>query len=191
MGVGGIDPGSRAGHASFTRQYAIGRHYCDCCNEQTPDPPQSFLDDLVKHDDQRSTIWPFDGAHHAFQPSGWTKNGGQVLCPACSRAVERFLEARKNLAKPTLTASAVSISDHEILRDCIARAIELAENGLLTKYPPPAEVPGMVLGEFGEYRYMIPGSTRAFRTREDYREGMLRRRIREIHAALLGKPFDE
>lgn len=190
MSVGKIEPGTRERHASFTRRYAIGRYHCDCCDAQTPDPPQSFLDELVRRGDSRSTIWPFDnGANGAFVPTGWT-HGDRVLCPECSRAVERFLDRRKKSLKDEVTSPRAG--DFEILRECVTKATELAEDGLLASYPP--QHVHVDTHNFGStYTYGIPGSSpqKVFATRTDYREGMLRRRIREIYCALLGKPFDE
>lgn len=194
-----IADGTTSAFVAYEVKFAIGFHDCGACGKQTPPPPQAVLNELAEYHPNGGTVWPSACARAQrelyWKVPGWTSHAelGDI-CDDCSRAVADLLSSRKKSAtgrsKDPGVSPAYAALDHALLRQCATAALELAEDGLLTAYPPPSvSVPTNSHGMM----YGIPGSVpqKAFSTRHDYREGMLRRRIREIRCALLGVPFDE
>lgn len=183
-----IVDGTKAGHASWSHEYAIGVHNCTACKVETPGPPQRVLDDLAALRSSISTVWPFEH----WQPNGWMdiRDYGHI-CPACSRAVMDLLGQRSRLASSIADCDPIrddnvdrSIArDLKLLESNFALALALVSEGLRADFPPPPEVSGDV-----QYRYKSPGGN-AFMSIADYNMGALRERIRAIGNALRGKPL--
>lgn len=184
-----IADGHRTGHASYEVKYAIGYHNCYACKKETPDPPQSHLDAEARAGLKSRTIWPFDSPNDGgWHPAGWMHipDLGH-LCDDCARAVTSLLAARRKRKG----ADPQDASDIELLKKNVAAALVLAEEGLLSAFPPPAELNTNRHGNApSDYPYRMPGSPYVFRTREDYRFSALRVRIRDIKNALEGVPSE-
>lgn len=169
--------GTLRGSARHESEYAIGYHTCAGCDRETPPPPQHVADRLAGAHSTISTIWPFDQWH----PPGWihVSEVGHV-CDRCARAVLRLLRLRKE--KPVDDVD----SDQQILEQNIRAAIDLAHDGLLTAFPPAPVMKENLSSRFGHRTLSYVWETYA-----DYRQGVLRHRIRQIHNVLLGKPADD
>jgi hypothetical protein len=168
-----ISDESKTGHAAFTVKYSIGFHNCQACSVETPEPPQEVLDGLCAKGVD-GTIWP----HDAWEVPGWTEiRGYGWICDRCSRAVMGLLASRGRQVSPR------DQGDLARLEECARRAVALAKEAQLRDFPPhPLPYSG------GEgYRYMHPARSSIYFTLDDYRQGALRERIREIEAALLGR----
>jgi hypothetical protein len=170
--------GSVIGTSTHRREYNIGYNTCAGCGERTPPPPQHVADDLAAKGSTASTIWPFDH----WRPPGWMRlpEVGDI-CDSCARAVVKLLRLRKQGGIDVPIAS-----DQRLLEENILKAIDLAADGLLTAFPPPPK-----MRDGAGYRYGHPTLPYVFQTYEDYRQGALRHRIRQIHNVLLGQPADD
>lgn len=182
-----IDTNSVKGVARYEREYNIGYQECAGCGVETPPAPQSVIDRLAAERSTVSTIWPFE--HWA--PTGWmTIREVGHICDACSRAVTKLLRLRKHnpgceVSETTYAATAAS-DDAVILRENTRRALELANEGLLTEYPPQPVRRRSQADWYGH-----PTLRFVWENYADYRQGMLRHRIREIHNALSGLPIND
>ena len=167
-----IADGTHLGHASWSREYAIGYHSCAACGKETPGPPQSVFDGLAQQQSTISTVWPFEH----WDPAGWLDipSYGHV-CPACTRAIMSVLGSRKADPPP---------NDLVIIETAVARAITLANDALLVGNPPPPEPYN---GHEG-YRYKHPGTPYVYRSITDYHMGWMREQMRIIRSVLTGKP---
>lgn len=175
------------GNVSRTVEFNIGHHNCDCCGAETPPPPQRTLDDLAEQNLRASIVWPFEH----YEVPGWTQieKYGRI-CDRCTRLVMTVLTARKN--RNTIVAKDPSAdSDHALLEEATRQALQLADEGLLTAFPPPATIREFPTGASREYPYQAPGRRAVYRNLGDYKAGELRHRIRQISNVLRGKPADD
>jgi len=172
-----ISDGTARGNVAYSVEFAIGHHQCECCRVETPDPPQSIIDELARKRDRPTTIWPND---HWEVPGWLSLRGYGWICDRCARAVMSLLAERKQGRK------AGDQTDLAVVESAVRDAIRLADDGLRTDFPPPPDMfPGPI------HRWKSPTRNVVFERREDYRESEIRDRIRQVRDALLCKPAED
>lgn len=159
----------RIASVSYTVEFIIGHHNCTACVAPTPEPSQAVLDQLAKDGHSSKFVWPFEH----WMPPGWMRMESGHICDRCARAVMALLSSRKGQESP------LDNDDLVILEDSVQRAVALANEALLTTFPPQP-----IATDDGDYRYSHPSINAHYRTYDEYRTGTLRQRIREIRDTL-------